>query len=425
MKNHEYTNVTLPNGLTVIIVPQADAYTATVLVLVETGSKYETKKLNGISHFLEHMCFKGTKKRPRSIDISSELDALGASYNAFTGHEYTGYYAKVDAAHLFRAIDIVSDIYINQIFRKEELKKESGVIIEEINMYEDDPKRKIHDDFTALLYGDQPAGWNIAGTKESVLSITTDDLRSYHDDHYVARGTTVIVSGKCDPKNVLEEVKKRFKTIRTKPKKSKLPTKDVQKKEALAIHHRKTDQTHAIIGFRSYPSSHKKVITLHILSTILGGGMSSRLFSVIREKMGAAYYVSSFTDEFTDHGYFAISVGSNNAKIKNVISAILLECRRLKEKPVSQKELRKVKDYMIGKLAIGLETSDSLGWYYGMQYVQKKRIDTPEAFMKKINSISAKDIQNVAREIFQKTHLNAAIIGPATSKVAFVPLLKV
>src|ERR1700690_2648882 len=184
----------LNNGLQVVIVPMKDNPTVTVLVLVEAGSKYEEKKINGISHFLEHMCFKGTTKRPKAVDISKELDALGSQYNAFTAQEYTGYYAKSDAQHFKQIFDVVSDIYLNSIFPEAQMQKEKGVIIEEINMYEDMPQRHVQDLMMKLLYGDQPAGWNIAGEKKNILEMKRDDFVNYKKKHYLPEATRLVVA---------------------------------------------------------------------------------------------------------------------------------------------------------------------------------------------------------------------------------------
>src|ERR1035437_474694 len=209
----KFSKKVLHNGLRVITVPMKDNPTVTVLVLVEAGSKYETKKINGISHFLEHMCFKGTTKRPKAIDISKELDALGSQYNAFTAQEYTGYYAKSDAKHFRQIFDIVSDIYLNSTFPEAEMQKEKGVIIEEINMYEDMPQRHVQDLVMKLLYGDQPAGWNIAGEKKNILNMKRDTFVSYKSMHYLPEATVLVVAGKVTEKDVLKEVEKVFGSI--------------------------------------------------------------------------------------------------------------------------------------------------------------------------------------------------------------------
>src|SRR3989344_5944638 len=225
-----FSKKVLHNGLRVIIVPMKDNPTVTVLVLVEAGSKYEGKKNNGISHFLEHMCFKGTTKRPKAIDISKELDALGSHYNAFTAQEYTGYYAKSDAKHFVNIFDIVSDIYLNSTFPETEMQKEKGVIIEEINMYEDTPPKHLQDLIMKLLYGDQPAGWNIAGEKKNILNMKRDDFVNYHKKHYLPEATVLVVSGQVKQKEVFKEVNKIFGKIPRGIKGRKLKVKEKQTK---------------------------------------------------------------------------------------------------------------------------------------------------------------------------------------------------
>jgi len=248
----QYSKTKLKNGLRVITVPMKDNPTVTVLVLVETGSKYETKQKNGISHFLEHMCFKGTDMRPSAYVISSELDALGSQYNAFTGQEYTGYYAKSDAKHFRQIFDIVSDIYLNSTFPAAEMEKEKGVIVEEINMYEDMPHRHVQDLFSDVLYGDQPAGWNIAGTRENVRAMTREDFVKYKKEHYVPKATTVIVAGKGKEKDVEREIERVFGSLKSTPKSDKKPTRDEQKKPAAL---QKAKKTHPGRSRRTPPHS--------------------------------------------------------------------------------------------------------------------------------------------------------------------------
>src|SRR3989344_2332681 len=208
-----FSKKVLHNGLRVIIVPMKDNPTVTVLVLVEAGSKYEGKKNNGISHFLEHMCFKGTSKRPKAINISKELDALGSHYNAFTAQEYTGYYAKSDAKHFNKIFDIVSDIYLNSTFPEIEMEKEKGVIIEEINMYEDMPQRHVQDLIMKLLFGHQPAGWNVAGEKKNILNMRRDDFTSFKKKHYLPEASVIVVSGQVTEEEVMKEVNKVFRVV--------------------------------------------------------------------------------------------------------------------------------------------------------------------------------------------------------------------
>lgn len=413
----------LSNGLRVISIPEADALAATVLVLVETGSKYETKKINGISHFLEHMCFKGTTKRPKALGISSELDSLGAQFNAFTGQEYTGYYAKVQPGQFTKALELVADLYLDPLFDAAEIEKEKGVIIEEINMYEDMPSRRVAELLFGLVYGDQPAGWNIAGEKDVIRSMTRENFIRYRADHYVASATTVIVAGKFDEKKVFSLVEKYFRGMSTGRKHPKKKTVDRQTKPEALVRYKKSDQTHLALAVRSYPLSHKDTFVLEVLAGVLGGGMSSRLFQTVREEMGAAYYVRASNDAYTDHGLFEVSAGVDHRKCADVIRAILSEMKKLTRDLVSQAELQKVKDSIIGHLYLGLEKSDEIANFFGGQEVLRQELKTPELVAKKIQTVTADQLRAVARKIFLTKHLNLALIGPFEDKAPFVKLL--
>ena len=421
----KFTKTILDNGLRIITAPQKDNPAVTVLVLVETGSKYETKDKNGISHFLEHMCFKGTKKRPNAIDISTELDGIGASYNAFTGQEYTGYYAKVDKSHFNKALDIVSDIYLNQIFDPEEISKESGVIIEEINMYEDLPMRRVQEIFSTLLYGDQPAGWDIGGRKEVIKKLKREDFVEYLKNHYVASATTVVVAGAIDEKDALEKAKDAFNNIATGDKKGKLSVKESQNKPEMIIKSKGSDQTHLTLGVRAYDLFDDRRYATEVLADVLGGGMSSRLWRVVRGEMGAAYYVNAENDELTDHGFLIASAGVNNEKLIPVVEAILKEFRRLKDEKVGDKELKKSKDHIVGRMMLGLETSSSVASFFGMQEILSKEIITPDEIAEKIQEVTAEEIQEVAKDIFQNKKLNLAVIGPVKDEESLREVLKI
>ncbi len=417
--------ITLDNGLRIILAPQPQNLATTVLVLVEAGSKYETKEISGLSHFLEHMCFKGTKKRPRIIDITSELDSIGSDYNAFTSLEYTGYYAKAQSKHFNKILDVISDVYLNPIFEPTEIEKEKGVIIEEINYIEDVPIRKIWDNFLDLLYGDQPAGWDIAGTKEVVQKLTKEDFLKYRKEHYIAKGTLVVVSGNFDEKKVIKQIQDAFNGIISEKKFGKVKTKESQDKPKVLLKFKQTDQTHLILGVRAFDIFDERRYALQVLSDILGGGMSSRLFQKVREEMAAAYYVRSEADLYTDHGYLAASAGVDNSKINEVIEAILKEFKSLTEKLVEDKELQRAKDHLTGNLILGLETSDSIASFYGGQEILTKKTITPEELIKKVQAVKSEEIMAVAKEIFQNNKLNLAIIGPLKDKERFESILKI
>lgn len=420
----KFSKKVLQNGLRVITVPMKDNPTVTVLVLVEAGSKYETKKVNGISHFLEHMCFKGTTKRPKAVDISKELDSLGSQYNAFTSQEYTGYYAKSDARHFSQIFDIVSDVYLNSIFPEKEMEKEKGVIIEEINMYEDMPHRHVQDLMMSLLYGDQPAGWNVAGTKANILNMKRADFVTYHDQHYLPEATVLMVAGKVTEKEVLNEVHKIFGKVSSGKKGSKLKVKEKQEKPQALVNFKKTDQTHFVLGVRTYDLFHKKNAVLSVLGGILGGGMSSRLFVKLREEMGVGYYVRAYNDSYTDHGFFQVSAGVDNKRIHEVIYAVLEECKKLKNYKVSEEELNKVKEYLIGNMKLSLESSDDIANFYGGQELLKREIHSAEEKAKEIRKVTAGQIQALAKDIFKNNRLNLALIGPFKEKKEFLEVLK-
>jgi predicted Zn-dependent peptidase len=420
----KFSKKILKNGLRVVTVPMKDNPTVTVLVLVEAGSKYETKDINGISHFLEHMCFKGTIKRPKAIDISKELDAIGSQYNAFTSQEYTGYYAKSDAKHFKKIFDLVSDIYLNSTFPDIEIEKEKGVIIEEINMYEDMPNRHVQDLVMTLLYGNQPAGWNVAGSKQNILNMKREDFVKYKNEKYVPEATTLIVAGKVTEKEVLKEVEKVFGYLPKKKKAKKEKTNEFQTKPEILVKFKDTDQTHFVLGVHTYDLFNKKNAILSVLSGVLGAGMSSRLFTKLREEMGVGYYVRAYNDAYTDHGFFQISAGVDNKRINEVIEAVLEECRKLKKELVSEEELEKVKECLIGNMKLSLESSDDIANFYGGQELLKKEIKSAEEKAIEVRKVTAKQIKDIANVIFRNEKLNLALIGPFKEKTEFAKILK-
>ena len=387
----------------------------TFLVLVEAGSKYETKEISGVSHFLEHMCFKGTKRRPKAIDIAGELDGLGAECNAFTAQEHTGYFAKVEAHKLDQALDIVSDLYLNPVFDAAEIEKEKGVVVEELNMYEDLPMRKVNELFMELLYGDQPAGWDIGGTKEVVRSLTKDQLGAYRTAHYVPQATVVVVAGAFNEAEIIKKITATFGAILVGEKSAKRAVTEYQTAPQVFVKNKKVDQTHIMLGCRAFSTFDSRRFALEVLSDILGGGMSSRLFQKVREELGAAYYVRSGVDLFTDHGFLAVNSGVDQTKILAVVKAILEEMRKLKDELVPDAELRRAKNHLVGRIILGLEASDELASFYGAQEIAGENLMSPQELVEKLEAVTAEDIRNVARDIFMDDQLNMAVIGPLAS----------
>lgn len=410
------TYTKLKNGLRVILIPKKESLATTVAVLVSAGSKYETKKINGLSHFLEHMCFKGTVRRPKAVDISGELDGIGAEYNAFTSQEYTSYFAKAKNEAFDEILDLVSDLYLNPTFDAKEIETERGVIIEEINMYEDLPMRKVQELFMELVYGDQPAGWSIAGTKENIKKLGREDFVSYRSKHYLPESTIVVVSGGFEEKDAAQKIEKSFSSLRAGMKEQKAKVKEAQENPEELVYFKESDQAHLVLGVRAFDIFDKRRYALHVLSDVLGGGMSSRLFQKVRGELGAAYYVYSSPDLYSDHGLLAISAGIDHLKVDEVIKSILGLCVDLKNKRVEEKELEKAKNHIIGKFLLSLETSDELAYFYGMQEVIGMKISSPDQFVKKIQSVNAEDVQNIARDVFKDSRLNLALIGPLKDK---------
>jgi len=415
---------TLKNGLRIITVPQKSTQAVTVLVLAGTGSKYEKKEVNGISHFLEHLLFKGTKKRPTPIDVVLPLDRVGGVYNAFTSEEYTGYYAKVAAEHFDLALDIISDIYLNSKLDPKEIRKEKGVIIEEINMQHDHPMSYVQVLWNKLLYGDQPAGWDVAGKKENVLGISRKQLISYKKDQYVASNTVVCLSGNVSRNSqMISKVKKYFSGIKIrKPIKKPLVIEKQTTPECL-LDKRGTDQTHFCLGVRGYNLFHPQRYSQELLAAVLGGMMSSRLFMKIREELGLAYYVRTVSVADTDTGCLVTQAGVDNQKVEKAISAILREYKKISRKKIPLQELKKAKDNLKGRMSLLLEASDAQASFYGIQELLENKILTQKEIYAKINKVSVNDILKLSRDIFQPQKLNLALIGPFKDKTKFQKLL--
>lgn len=415
----------LDNGLRVLTVPVSNTKTVTVLILVGTGSKYETKEINGISHFLEHMFFKGTGKRPTPAKIVEELDRVGGEYNAFTSKEHTGYYAKVDFKHLDLALDWISDIFLNSKLDEQEIEKEKGVILEEINMYLDTPMHYVGHLWEELLYNGQPAGWPIWGNKDVILGLKRDKFLEYLKSQYTSQNALICIAGNLEENSVLEKIEAYFKNIRQGSRQEKLELKEEQSKPDLLVHHKKTDQTHLCLGVRAYDIFHPDRYAISILGMILGGFMSSRLFQEVREKLGLAYYIRTSAEQSTDSGYLVTQAGVANQKVEEAIKAIVNEYKKIKKEKVSDEELMRAKEHIKGNMLLNLETSDEMASFFAGQEILKKEILTPEQVFKKIDKVAVDDIQRVAQDIFKLEKLNLALIGPFKEKERFEKLLQI
>jgi len=421
---------TLASGLKLITAPIAGAETTTVLVMFATGSKYENRAQSGLSHFLEHIFFKGTTQRPSALAIASELDRLGAEYNAFTSKEYTGYWIKSGSLNTEKSLEIVADMLLNPLFEAEEIEREKGVIIEELNMYQDNPMWYIEDLFENLLYGDTPAGWDTIGTKDNIRNFKRQDFMDYYQKQYGANTSFLIVAGKI-PENLAELSNKYFADFKNSDYQTKLSTTESQSEVQLKLFAKTTDQAHLSLGVRSYPYANDNTFILQIIALLLGGSMSSRLFINLRERNGLAYYVRCQNEYYTDTGYLTARAGVPVDKLNQAITIILDEYRRLKDELVSDDELSKVKSMLTGKLPLSLEGSDEVAQWYARQVILffqqttgDKVVLNPKDFLEAINKVSAEDVKRVANKIFIEDRLNLAVISPHQDETKFKALLK-
>lgn len=423
----KYTRTVLKNGLRVLTIPMTGSQTAITMVMVEAGSEYEDKKTNGLSHFLEHMCFKGTKNRT-GIQLTEEIDSLGAENNAFTGETYTGYYAKAHYKKIHKITEIISDLYLNPTFPERDIDIERGVILEEINMYEDMPMRKVQEVFTELLFPNQPAGRTILGSKNNIKKFKQSDFLKYYKKHYIPQKTVVVVAGNINEKEILSQIYSSFGNLKktASTSESKKPKTIIkQKKPILKIHHKESDQTHIILGFRSYTLNDKKNYPLAIAQSILSGGLSSRLFKKMRDELGMCYYVRANNFPSIDHGEFIIRIGVGNDRAHEAVGVLIDEMKKIRDEKVSDVELQKAKDMAIGSLANSLETSDAWAGFYAEQELFHQKIKTPEEVAEKIRSVTSKQVQKVMNEIITNQALSLAIVGPQKDEKSFRKILSV
>jgi len=397
----------------------------TLLFLAGTGSKYETKSISGISHLLEHLLFRGTKSYPRPTSISRALDEIGGSYNAFTDKEVLGVIFKAGVENLNLVSKILVEMVTSPLLDKDELVKEKKVVIEEISMREDNPQILILDLWESLLYGDQPAGWLVIGSRKTVSSISRKNLSDHLKSSFTAKNSVLIIVGNIKEKNVAKMVKKDFSVLPSQKRFQKKSVKESQDKPEIMLHFKKTDQTHLCLGVRTVNAFSEKRYVLAIIASLLGGMMSSRLFVKVREERGLAYYIRTSCEHYTDSGYLVTHAGLNNEKVMEAIEIICREYQRMKTEKVSGRELAKAKQNLRGRLKLGLETSDSFASFFGLQELIGEKVLTPSQQYQKIAKITPDDILKVANEVFKEENLNVALIGSHRQEKKFRNILKV
>ena len=417
-----YQKHILKNNLRLITIPMKETKAITLYLIVGTGSRFEGKSENGISHFLEHLFFKGTKKRPDTLAISKELDSLGSSYNAFTSEEMTGFYIQAEKSKFSQICDILFDIIENSKFEVSEIEKERGVIIEEFNMRRDTPMMYVFDLYKNLLYGNTPLGRLTIGQPETILSIKHQNFIDYKENHYLSSSTVVAAAGALDQKSIsiLQKYGSRLKKGQSQ---EPVMFKDPQQKAEILLLPNSTDQAHMILGYTSIPRNSPDRYVQELLNIIMGTTMSSRLFIELREKRGLCYHIASDLWYFYDTGSFLVYAGVIIKKIDEAIKLILKEFNDIKEHGVSTEELRKAKDNLKGKMALKLESSFNQASYYADQELLLSEIITPKQELAELEKVKKEDIQKLAREIIQPEKLNLAIIGPFEDSKRFEKIL--
>jgi len=412
-----YKKTKLKNGLTILKVPIKGAKSVLVDVFVKVGSRSEPAKVNGASHFLEHLFFKGSKRFPTAMDLSHSLDAIGAEYNANTGKEHTQYYIKAAAKHFQFIFETLSDVLQNPLFLEDEIERERGVIIEEINMYEDSPMQHVEDVLEEVMWPRQALGRNIAGSKKSVANIRRKDIVSYKETFYQPKNMILAVAGKFRDGLLDKLIKNHWSRNKSKsfPKWSR--ARNAQKSPRVKVEKKPTEQYHLSVGFRSFDHNHKDNTAQMVLAAILGGGMSSRLFTEIRERRGLAYYVRAGASSYQDTGSFGIKAGIRAGALPEALGVMEAEFRKIKTEGVNKIELKKAKEYLKGSLTLSLESNDSLlSWYLG-QAAFRDRTLSLEQELRLIDRVSGRDVKRVANAIFRADKISIAVVGPKIERL--------
>ncbi|MFA6520933.1 MAG: pitrilysin family protein [Candidatus Gracilibacteria bacterium] len=412
------------NGLRVVTKKLENTKSVTVLILTAAGSRYETKEINGISHFLEHMFFKGAKKYKNAKEVSSAVDSIGGDFNAFTGKEYVGYFVKTASQHQDTAMDVLSDMLIHSRFDEAEIEKERGVILEEYNMYQDTPMYQVGWDFERLVYGDQPMGWDQVGEKDVILRVKNKDFVDYKTSLYTPDNLVISVVGNVEHDEACKMVEKFFKFEGNgKKNRSFAPLVDNKDTSRVFLHSKKTEQAHMVVGFTAYEEAHKDHYTEQVLSVVLGGNMSSRMFLAVREAKGLAYYIHTSTDDYVDTGIFSTRAGVDVKRIKLAIAATVEEYKKIRGEKIPHAELTKAKEYLKGKLILRLEDSEEYAHLIGKHELLYKESKSPEEIIAKIDAVTEEDLSRVSEELFRDENLRLAVIGPYDKKEEFEDIL--
>jgi predicted Zn-dependent peptidase len=417
-----FTIENLPSGLPVLTAPSDGTESVTVMVFAGAGSRYEKNAERGISHFLEHMFFKGGRVYRNTKEVSAAIDGVGGDFNAFTGKEYAGYYVKVAASEIELACDVLSDMLLHASFPQEEIEKERGVIMEEERMYQDTPMYRAGWDFEELLYGDCPLGWDTIGQETVIRSVNQEDFQKHKDRLYTADNLVLTFAGKVTPKQSMELATRFFSGINGKKGREFEPLKKYGKKKVF-LRTKNTEQAHLVLGFPGLPSVDPDHFVMKVLSVILGGNMSSRMFLNIREAKGLCYYIATELDNYLDAGSLSTRAGIDQSRLHEAITAIRHEYEVCADKGVTDEEVNRAKEYLKGKITLGLEDSEERAHFYGKQRLLYPETRTIEEYFRQIDAVTKERVDALAKRVLRIPELRLVVIGKEEDEAGLAKLL--
>jgi predicted Zn-dependent peptidase len=414
---------TLSNGLRVLTAPLSHAKSVACFVMLAAGSRYENRDNRGIAHFAEHMFFKGTERRPTARDLTTIVDGIGGEFNAFTSKEYTGYYVRCAGADRDTALDVLVDMIRHSKFDPDEIEREKGVILEEMNMYFDTPRDYIGSVYESLMFGDNPLGWETLGTKETIRAASRKTFLDYIGHWYAPSRVVVGVSGMAgdDLVPTLESLVGDMGGNGS----GAPPPAEMKRDGAprVRVHHKDSDQAQICLGVPSYPLAHPDRYALQMVATVLGSGMSSRLFLEVRERRGLAYYVYGLNNSYTDAGSLFSQAGVDLARVDEAVRVVADEFRRLADEPVPSDELEKARSLAKGRFVLQTESPQGLILFGLRREVLEGSATEPEELLAGLDAVTAEDVQRVAQDIIADGTLRLAVIGPFEDEERFAKLI--
>jgi predicted Zn-dependent peptidase len=417
-----YQVTKLENGLTVATAEMPHMASVSLGIWVGVGGRYEPAPLNGASHFIEHLLFKGTARRS-ALDISQAVEGIGGYLNAFTSEEHTCFYAKARHDHFGRLLDVLTDMFLHSTFDPEEIDKEREVIKEELAMYKDQPQQYVQELLNALMWPDQPLGRSITGTEKTLNALGRQQLLEYQRQNYVAPATLLAAGGRITHRQALAAAAKYARKYARGARPRCAPAVSTQTKPALRLLSKKTEQTQLALGIRAFSRHDERHFALRLLNAVLGENMSSRLFQTVREEHGLAYSIYSASSFFDDAGDIVIAAGLDTDNTERTLKLILREMKRLAAQLVPAAELRRARDYLIGQLDLALENSETQMMWAGEQWLGYGKIVHPDEFKKRLSAVTAGQVRAAARELFRPDRFNLAIISPLKSAAGLEKLL--